>query len=138
MSEFSVERREFLKGAAATGLALASTSAQAEDQQAENKTENFPPVKLGVIGVGMMGQRHITRLLQMQEYFQITAVCDVYSVWLDREAKRTGAEPFSDYRQLLESKNVEAVLIATPDHWHCLIGILACQATPRTPVRTST
>ena len=119
-------RREFLRGAtvAGAGLALASRPLLAD----EPVREKFPPVKIGVIGCGGMGTRHITRLLQLTDYFQITAVCDVYSKWLHEQAARTSADSYRDYRKLLEAKNVEAVLVATPDHWHAKMCIDAADA----------
>jgi len=127
----STDRREFLKDAAvaSAGLALAagySGSVAGQEQAADS--EKFPPVKLGVIGLGMMGERHITRLLELPEYVQITAVCDVYTKWLSEQASRTGADSYQDYRKLLEAKNVDAVLIATPDHWHAKMCVDAADA----------
>ena len=119
-------RRDFLKGAAAVGAGLALASGSTLTGEPIKK--EFPPVKLGVIGCGMMGTRHITRLLQLTDYFQVTAVCDVYSKWLDEQVARTGADTYKDYRQLLEAKNVEAVLVATPDHWHAQMCIEAADA----------
>ena len=75
-------RGEFLKGAAATRAAVAIANAAVPTSTASAE-ENFPPVKLGIIGCGMMGTRHITRLLEMKQYYQITAVWDLYTKWLD-------------------------------------------------------
>ena len=120
-------RREFLKGAAATGaaVAIANTAVPTSTASAEEK---FPPVKLGIIGCGMMGTRHITRLLGMKQYCQITAVCDVYTKWLNEQADRTGAQRYKDYRKMLDSGAVDAVLVATPDHWHGKMCVDAANA----------
>jgi predicted dehydrogenase len=61
---------------------------------------------------------------------EFNAVCDVYEPSADsaREWAGSGAKVYSDFRKLLENKDVDAVLIATPDHWHALTTIAACQA----------
>lgn len=58
----------------------------------------------------------------------IAAVCDVDKTRLETTAKKTGAEPYSDFRKLLERKDLDAVVISTPDHWHALATIAACNA----------
>jgi predicted dehydrogenase len=58
------------------------------------------------------------------------ALCDVDSQRLDKAATRVGGHPklYKDFRRLLEDKDVDAVFIATPDHWHALMAIMACEA----------
>ena len=58
------------------------------------------------------------------------ALCDVDSQRLDKAATRVGGHPklYKDFRRLLEDKDVDAVFIATPDHWHALMTIMACEA----------
>lgn len=86
-------------------------------------------VRLGFIGVGNRG----SNLLRMTQEFadqRIAAVCDVYDPLLDKASEAAGTNPaqYKDYRKLLESGDVDAVVIATPDHWHALQTIHACQA----------
>lgn len=58
------------------------------------------------------------------------ALCDIDTGRLDQAATTVGGRPklYKDFRQLLEDKNVDAVIIASPDHWHALMTIMACQA----------
>ncbi|HET8547623.1 MAG TPA: Gfo/Idh/MocA family oxidoreductase, partial [Bryobacteraceae bacterium] len=73
---------------------------------------------LGVIGTGNRGT-HVMGLFQKNADVEIRAVCDVYAVRVDRAQQRApGARGFSDHRQLLELKEIDAVLIGSPDHWH--------------------
>ncbi|HBY58291.1 MAG TPA: gfo/Idh/MocA family oxidoreductase, partial [Solibacterales bacterium] len=59
----------------------------------------------------------------------VTAVCDVYAERVDRALQNApGAKGFGDHRKLLELKELDAVLIATPDHWHALTAIDALNA----------
>jgi predicted dehydrogenase len=75
-------------------------------------------VNLGLIGAGDRGQYVMTRF-QKQPEVQVTAVCDIYGTKVDQaQTKAPEAKGFSDHRQLLDFKDVDAVLIATPDHWH--------------------
>jgi predicted dehydrogenase len=61
---------------------------------------------------------------------EVVAVCDIHQPYVDFAARKTGNNPkqFHDYRKLLELKDVDAVVINTPDHWHALQTIHACQA----------
>ena len=58
------------------------------------------------------------------------AICDLREDYLDFAAKKSRGTParYKDYRKLLEDKNVDAVAIATPDHWHALMFVDACHA----------
>ncbi len=85
-------------------------------------------VRAGVIGAGGRGQ------LLTKEFKEIgaemAAVCDVYEPNLAAglQAASTGAKAYGDYRRLLEDKSIEAVVIATPDHWHARMMIDAVEA----------
>lgn len=86
-------------------------------------------VRVGLIGCGGRG-RHVANLMRMAPNVQFVAVADV---WDDNAAKArewagVDAKSFRDFRKLLESKDVDAVMVATPDHWHHAATILACQA----------
>ena len=61
---------------------------------------------------------------------EIVAVCDVYEPNLERNLQMAGgkAKTYRDYRKLLEDKNVQAVIIGTPEHWHAIMTIDACNA----------
>ena len=77
-------------------------------------------LRLGVIGCGGMASSHISALLTMKESdnVEIGAVSDVYRKRLDAAAQKTGGRPFSQYKELLAQKDLDYVLIATPEHWH--------------------
>lgn len=85
-------------------------------------------VRLGLIGAGNRGS-YVTTVFQKVGPAQVAAVCDV---WADRVDKvltaAPGAKGYSDHRQLLDRQDVDAVLIATPDHWHKDITIDALHA----------
>lgn len=120
-------RRDFLKGAAGAGLttlAAASFSHAADDPR---------PIPLGVIGTGGMGMNHV-RMLAQRKDARIVAVCDVDQTRLQAAAEAvssgSGTAPaaVADMRQLLANREIEAVFIATPDHWHSPAAILALDA----------
>lgn len=75
-------------------------------------------VRLGVIGSGGRGT-FVMQTFQKDPALQVVAICDVYEPNLENAlSKAPGAKAYRDYRKLLEDREVEAVLIATPEHWH--------------------
>jgi predicted dehydrogenase len=98
-------------------------------------------INIGAIGTGRISRGHDLPGLWKHDAARITAVCDLDSKRVDgakalingRYAKVTGkphdgVTGYSDYRELLANKDVDAVVISTPDHWHALIAIDAVQA----------
>jgi predicted dehydrogenase len=86
-------------------------------------------IGIGFIGCGNMGSID-QRDFQLNPDVEVVAVCDVYRPNAERAQKTAGgsAKIYSDYRRLLENKDVQAVVIATPEHWHALMAIDACDA----------
>ena len=84
---------------------------------------------VGAIGTGGRGSYLIGEVKKAADV-DISAVCDLYDVRRDRAAKLAGGYPkkYGDYRQVLEQNDIDAVIIATPDHWHAPIAIDACEA----------
>jgi len=75
-------------------------------------------VRLGVIGAGGRGT-FVMSEFQKDAAVDVTAICDVYEPNLERAlSKARGAQAYRDYRKLLDTKSTDAVLIATPEHWH--------------------
>jgi predicted dehydrogenase len=124
-------RRQFLKesgalaGGAGLGLAL-SPRVFAQSRGAADR------IVFGLIGCGTMGRENMRHFLELNQ--PVVAVCDVDEAHLERaagEVVKAGQAPpkkFKDFRQLLEQKDTDAVIIGTPDHWHAAIFIAACEA----------
>ncbi len=85
-------------------------------------------IRLGFIGLGNRGDQVLDAFLQHRDA-DVVALCDIYQPYLDFAAKKVGTSPqqFRDYRKLLELPDLDAVVICTPDHWHALMTIHACQ-----------
>jgi len=88
---------------------------------------------VAVIGVGGMGTAaHLGNMLQFRKEgkVNVAAVCDVDENRLAAAVKMAGpgVDPYRDYRYILQRKDVDAVLIATPDHWHAVQTVHACQS----------
>jgi predicted dehydrogenase len=121
MSQF--DRREFIK--LSTAGALASTTLGAVTAQQAG------PIRVGFVGCGGMGNAHLgtlQRLKESGEAVEIAAVCDVYKLRLDDAARRTGAKPYANYKDVLARDDIDVVGIATPDHWHAQIAVDALKA----------
>ena len=87
-------------------------------------------IKVGVIGCGGMANSHMAALLAMKQSdnVEISAVCDVYTNRLDRAKELTKARAFKNYQELLGNKDIDYVLIATPEHWHYQMTLDAIDA----------
>lgn len=116
-----ISRRGFLAGSAA-----AVFSARSYGQIAGSGER----LRIGVIGCGGMAREHMRGLLPLRdkENFVIDKVCDIYQKRLDDAVALTGATPLRDYRQLLDDKDIDYVLIATPEHWHYQMATDAAEA----------
>jgi predicted dehydrogenase len=86
-------------------------------------------VRMGYIGVGNRGDQVHEAFLEYGDQ-QTVALCDLREDYMDLAAGKAKTSPrrYKDYRRLLEDKEVDAVMIATPDHWHALMFIDACNA----------
>ena len=84
-------------------------------------------IGVGIIGIGRQASGLLTGLITLKEA-QFVAVADVNLTRAQEAAQKHGAEPFQDFRRLLERKDVDAIITATPEHWRALICIQACQA----------
>jgi len=114
-------RRDFAKSAAAAGVATAIGGSRvlgANDR-----------VRLGFIGLGNRGDQVLDGFLAHNDA-EVVAICDLWQPYLDFAAKKIGTQPaqLKDYRKLLDRKDVDAVVVCTPDHWHALQTIHAFEA----------
>src|SRR5437868_4000335 len=119
----SMNRRTFNRAAMATGtLAALETTGMAALGSNER-------IRLGFIGVGNRGDQLLDAFLVHPDA-QIVALCDVYEPYLEAAQKKVGGKAtlYHDYRKLIEQKDLDAVVIATPDHWHALQFVAACRA----------
>src|SRR5437764_8982703 len=119
----SFTRRTFLRSTALSTAAV-GLSARSWAQVAGSNSD----VRVAVVGFNGRGGDHITSL-KKADGARVTALCDADQDVLDRGVQRLGGvEGYTDIRKLLESKNVDAISIATPNHWHALATIWAIQA----------
>ncbi len=117
-----LQRRDFIKQGVAAGVTLAGASATilgANDR-----------VGVGVIGLGRQG-RGVMKTFLKQPDARIVALSDVYDPQVElalKEGKLEGVATHKDFRRILDDKNIDAVIVASPDHWHALQTVMACQA----------
>lgn len=130
-----LNRRRFLQIA---GAALAAPLPFAKSSTTRSVAAN-DKLAVGLIGVGNMGSGHLDGLLGNEEV-QLVAICDVDAVKREKARKRVtdhyaeltksgtfaGCETYNEFEQLLARTDIDAVLIAVPDHWHAIIAIAAC------------
>ncbi len=119
-----MNRREFMQKTALATAAASLTSASYSRIFGANDKLN-----IAIIGCGRMGRFNLG-VQQKIRQVNVAAVCDVYEPNLQQALKMTGgkATGYRDFRKILERQDIDAVLIATPDHWHALMTTLACEA----------
>lgn len=124
-----MRRRNFLQ----TSAALAGLSLAARDSLAV--AQDGPVKRVGLIGTGWYGKVDLLRLIQVAPV-EVVSLCDVDSQMVSEAAdivatrQQNGQRPrtYADYRKMLSEKDLDIVLIATPDHWHALPMIEAVKA----------
>src|SRR3954470_5169384 len=86
-------------------------------------------VQLGFIGYGLIGKQHVGDFRKLPDV-DCAAVAEAHAGRLDEGASAcgAGAKTYRDFRRLLENKDIQGVVVSTPDHWHCAMTILACAA----------
>jgi predicted dehydrogenase len=125
----NINRRNFLKGTTAA-MVLSSFGAYGIDLMHSEK-----PIRAGLIGTGWYGKSDLFRLIQVANV-EVVSLCDVDERMLAEAAElvsqrqKSGKKPrlYSDYRKMLAEKDLDIVLVVTPDHWHALQGIEALKS----------
>jgi predicted dehydrogenase len=116
-----MDRRNFLAGIVAPAM-LSKAAVNANDT-----------IRVAVVGMNGQGKAHIKEYTEMPKV-ELAALCDVDESVLAARMKELGErgikapQTFTDFRKVLDDKSIDAVSIATPNHWHSLMGIWACQA----------
>ena len=123
-----MDRRQFLQtSTAALAMSAAGSYAAATADQS--------PKRVGLIGCGWYGKADLLRLIQVSPV-EVVSLCDVDSRMLSeaaeivsqRQASKKVPRTYADYREMLKEKDLDIVLIGTPDHWHALPMIAAVEA----------
>ena len=125
-----ISRRKFL---AITGVVISAPYIVPHNVfSAQQRNGANDRLSVALIGVGGMGTQHLGMLKRFREKgeINIAAVCDVDERMLKKAVKSAGpgVTPYRDYRYILDRKDIDAVVIATPDHWHPVLMVHACQA----------
>jgi predicted dehydrogenase len=115
-----MHRRQFIRRAA-----LATTAALSADRVLGANDR----VRVGLIGCGGRGM-YVARLMAKVPGAEFVAVCDAYEPHAEaaKEWAGAGCRAHRDFREVLDRQDVDAVLVATPDHWHAIPAVLACRA----------
>lgn len=128
LPRFHINRRRFLQTASA-GLALSALGSYGAD------LVNRKPRRVGLIGAGWYGKSDLWRLAQVAPV-EIVSVCDPDTKMLaeaveiarQRQASKKAPRTYRDYREMLKEKDLDIVVIGSPDHWHTLHSIAAMEA----------
>jgi predicted dehydrogenase len=123
MPDRVLHRRSFLAAGVTSGAAALSAAGYRRAQGANER------VGVGFLGFGLIGKRHVLDF-QAQKDADLVAVAEVHRGRLKEAQQLIGGavRPYADFRRLLDDRNVAAVVVSTPDHWHALQTMLACAA----------
>lgn len=118
-----ISRRDFVRRSVVAGLSLAVPFAKVRGAN--------DAVRVAVVGIRSQGRNHINWFRKIPGV-RVVAICDADKSFLDREVKSFAernekVDTYVDYRKLLDDKNIDAVITATPNHWHALATVWACQ-----------
>ena len=124
-------RRDFIRNAAAAAACAGFGSAVRARASSKILGAN-DDIRIAIVGLRKKGKEHID-IFGKVPGVRIVALCDVDTQFLDFEAKKfkdsnEEVATYVDYRKLLDDRDIDAVVIVTPDHWHALMSIWACQA----------
>jgi len=125
MSKFS--RRDFMKSTVAAGATMVLAAPNSRVRGANND------LRFAVVGTGSQGGSHI-KYFNEKEGVRVVAICDADKAHVESKArdfeKKYGqkVKTYTDVRKLLDDKSIDAITSATPNHWHSLVTIWACQA----------
>ncbi|MBV6503278.1 MAG: Inositol 2-dehydrogenase/D-chiro-inositol 3-dehydrogenase [Fimbriimonadales bacterium] len=131
----AITRRDFLQKTAAASTAVYGLGASAFSSAGASSRQASPndTIVFGLIGCGGMGASNMRSFMGHPDV-AVAALCDVDSNRIPGDAKavqdKYGKAPdiYSDYRRILDRKDIDAVIVGTPDHWHALNLIHACEA----------
>ncbi len=117
-----MDRRAFTTSLALAGT-LATLPASAKPVGANDR------IRVGFIGVGNRGDQVLDAFLTHKDC-EVVAFCDLYEPYLAPANRKAGGKAtlYHDYRKMLEDKSIDAVVVATPDHWHAMHCVDACKA----------
>jgi len=121
-----ITRRDFIKGSMAAGVTMAILPPHSSVRGANDD------IRVAIVGIRSKGRAHIKDFRAVPGV-RVVALCDADRNILDREVDKfkrrdEKIDAYVDYRKLLDDKNIDAVVTATPNHWHTLIAVWACQA----------
>jgi hypothetical protein len=134
-----INRRSFLKGAALAGAALGLPTIVPSSVFGQNAPSNR--ISMGLIGMGLMMGGH-QGYMSSREDIQVVAVCDVMKQRRENAkasiergyAQRTangsykGCDAYNEFERVIERKDIDAVVVVTPDHWHVAISVMALRS----------
>jgi len=119
-----MNRRDFVKASVAAGLSMAVPYSRVRGANGD--------IRVAVVGIRSQGRNHINWFRNIPGV-RVVAICDADKSFLEREEQEFARRnekvaTYVDYRKLLEDKDIDAVITATPNHWHALVTVWACQA----------
>ena len=130
-----MERRDFIQKSALATIGMSLSPLWGKSMQ--SVMGNIAPsnkINVALIGCRSMGWSNLNNFLNYPEV-ECISLCDVDEQWLDKRAadveKKQGkkvSQLCKDWRKVIDNKDVDIVIIGTPDHWHCLPAVYACQA----------
>jgi predicted dehydrogenase len=134
--KLEVSRRKFIKSSLGTGILSLTGFPMIVPSNVIGGTSQTSPsdkIVMGAVGVGEMGTGHVRSFMGFDDV-QMVGICDVRKEHrerakslVDEKYGNKDCKTYNDFRELLARKDIDAVFIATPDHWHALVGVEAAR-----------
>jgi len=127
-----MDRRNFLKSSALT-MSAASALAATQTAQAKGKANASERLRVGIVGTGGRAMSLI-KTFSDNPNADVVALADIDSRKIPRgveevyNRQKTRPKTYKDFRKIVDDSSIDALIVGTPDHWHCIPTILACQA----------
>lgn len=125
-----IPRRKFIeKAATVTAIGFVASPVAGAEKQSGSRPGPNSRIHLGLIGCGSMGRANLNECAKHQDVV-VTAACDVWKERCDSVVAqfKDTCKGYRDFREMLQQPDLDAVIIATPPHWHALMAIAACEA----------
>ncbi|MEM7392946.1 MAG: Gfo/Idh/MocA family oxidoreductase, partial [Verrucomicrobiota bacterium] len=127
----NLTRRSFIKQSATTAAGIGAAGSLSTWAEVKGANDD---IRVAIIGHNGKGRNHLSQFIGRVKGCRVVAICDADSRVMDRDKENyftknsKKVKTYQDLREVMDDKEIDAIVTATPNHWHSLVGIMACQS----------